>query len=199
MRVVIVDAGGANTGSVRYAFERLGIDAALVTDAASIRAADRVILPGVGTAAQVMARLRQLELVDVLRTLERPLLGICVGMQLLFESSEEGEVAGLGLLPGRVSHLRGGPGLRVPHMGWSALRALRADPLVAGVEDAQAYFVHSYAAPVTDDCVLACDHGQAFAAVVRRGHIAGTQFHPERSAEVGARLLRNFLSPAFEV
>lgn len=198
MRVVIVDAGGANTGSVRYAFERLGIDAALVTDAASIRAADRVILPGVGTAAQVMARLQQLELVDVLRTLERPLLGICVGMQLLFESSEEGEVAGLGLLPGRVSHLRGGPGLRVPHMGWSTLRALRADPLVAGVEDAQAYFVHSYAAPVTDDCVLACDHGQAFAAVVRRGHIAGTQFHPERSAEVGARLLRNFLSPAFE-
>ena len=198
MRVVIVDAGGANTGSVRYAFERLGIDAALVTDAASIRAADRVILPGVGTAAQVMARLQQLELVDVLRTLERPLLGICVGMQLLFESSGEGEVAGLGLLPGRVSHLRGGPGLRVPHMGWSTLRALRADPLVAGVEDAQAYFVHSYAAPVTDDCVLACDHGQAFAAVVRRGHIAGTQFHPERSAEVGARLLRNFLSPAFE-
>lgn len=198
MRVVIVDAGGANTGSVRYAFERLGIDAELVTDAASIRAADRVILPGVGTAAQVMARLQQLELVDVLRTLERPLLGICVGMQLLFESSEEGEVAGLGLLAGRVSHLRGGPGLRVPHMGWSTLRALRADSLVEGVEGAQAYFVHSYAAPVTDDCVLACDHAQAFAAVVRRGHIAGTQFHPERSAEVGARVLRNFLSPAFE-
>ncbi|MDR7192787.1 imidazole glycerol phosphate synthase subunit HisH [Luteimonas terrae] len=198
MRVVIVDAGGANTGSVRYAFERLDIDAALVTDAASIRAADRVILPGVGTAAQVMARLQQLELVDVLRTLERPLLGICVGMQLLFESSEEGEVAGLSLLPGRVSRLRGGPGLRVPHMGWSTLRAMRPDPLIEGVDGAQAYFVHSFAAPVTDDCVLAGDHGQAFAAAVRRGHVAGTQFHPERSAAVGARVLRNFLSPAFE-
>ncbi|PBJ83232.1 imidazole glycerol phosphate synthase subunit HisH [Lysobacteraceae bacterium NML93-0399] len=198
MRVVMVDAGGANTGSVRYAFERLDIDAALVTDADGIRAADRVILPGVGTAAQVMARLQQLDLVDVLRTLERPLLGICVGMQLLFESSEEGEVAGLGLLPGRVSRLRGGPGLRVPHMGWSTLRALRADPLVEGVDGAQAYFVHSFAAPVTDDCVLACDHGQAFAAAVRRGPVAGCQFHPERSAAIGARVLRNFLSPAFE-
>lgn len=198
MRVVIVDAGGANTGSVRYAFERLDIDATLVTDADSIRAADRVILPGVGTAAQVMARLQQLDLVDVLRTLERPLLGICVGMQLLFESSEEGEVAGLGLLPGRVSRLRGGPGLRVPHMGWSTLRALRADPLVEGVDGTQAYFVHSFAAPVTDDCVLACDHGQAFAAAVRRGPVAGCQFHPERSAAIGARVLRSFLSPAFE-
>lgn len=198
MRVVIVDAGGANTGSVRYAFERLDIDAALVTDAASIRAADRVILPGVGTAAQVMCRLQQLGLVEVLRTLERPLLGICVGMQLLFESSEEGDVAGLGLLAGRVSRLRGGPGLRVPHMGWSTLRVLRADPLVEGVDGAQAYFVHSFAAPVTDDCVLACDHGQAFAAAVRRGPVAGCQFHPERSAAIGARVLRNFLSPAFE-
>lgn len=198
MRVVIVDAGGANTGSVRYAFERLGIDAALVTDAASIRSADRVILPGVGTAAQVMARLQQLDLVEVLRTLERPLLGICVGMQLLFESSEEGDVAGLGLLPGRVARLPGGPGLRVPHMGWSTLQALREDALVAGVDGAQAYFVHSFAAPVTADCVLAGAHGQPFAAAVRRGHIAGTQFHPERSASVGARVLRNFLSPAFE-
>ena len=110
----------------------------------------------------------------------------------------EGDVAGLGLLPGRVSRLRGGPGLRVPHMGWSTLRATRADALVDGVDGAQAYFVHSFAAPVTDDCVLAGDHGQAFAAAVRRGRIAGTQFHPERSAAVGARVLRNFLSPAFE-
>ncbi|KPN20164.1 imidazole glycerol phosphate synthase subunit HisH [Xanthomonas sp. Mitacek01] len=198
MRVVIVDAGGANTGSVRYAFDRLDVDAALVTDAASIRVADRVILPGVGTAAQVMARLQQLGLVEVLRTLERPLLGICVGMQLLFESSAEGDVPGLGLLPGRVARLRGGPGLRVPHMGWSTLRALRPDPLVADVDGAQAYFVHSFAAPVTDDCVLIGEHGIPFAAAVRRGHIAGTQFHPERSAGVGARVLRNFLSHDFE-
>ncbi|WP_425490790.1 imidazole glycerol phosphate synthase subunit HisH [Luteimonas cellulosilyticus] len=198
MRVVIVDAGGANTGSVRYAFDRLGIDAALVTDAAEIRAADRVILPGVGTAAQVMARLQALDLVDTLRTLQAPLLGICVGMQLLYDGSDEGDVAGLGLLPGRVTRLAGAAGLRVPHMGWNTLRALRASPLTdgIGVED-RAYFVHSFAAPVTDDCVLACDHGVPFAAVVQRGRVAGTQFHPERSADVGARLLRNFLSPGF--
>ena len=198
MRVVIVDAGGANTGSVRYAFDRLDVAAALVTDAGSIRAADRVILPGVGTAAQVMARLQQLGLVEVLRTLERPLLGICVGMQLLFESSAEGDVPGLGLLPGRVARLPGGPGLRVPHMGWSTLRTVRDDALVTGVDGAQAYFVHSFAAPVTDDCVLTGEHGIPFAAAVRRGHIAGTQFHPERSAGVGARVLRNFLSHDFE-
>ena len=198
MRVVIVDAGGANTGSVRYAFDRLGVDAALVTDAARIRVADRVILPGVGTAAQVMARLRALDLVDTLRTLRAPLLGICVGMQLLYDGSDEGDVDGLGLLPGRVTRLAGDAGLRVPHMGWNTLRALRASPLVDGFgADDRAYFVHSFAAPVTDDCVLACDHSAPFAAVVQRGRIAGTQFHPERSADVGARLLRNFLNPDF--
>lgn len=198
MRVVIVDAGGANTGSVRYAFDRLGVETALVTDAESIRAADRVILPGVGTAAQVMTRLRSLDLIDTLRTLEAPLLGICVGMQLLYDGSDEGDVDGLGLLPGRVTRLAGDVGLRVPHMGWNTLRALRDSALVDGIgADDRAYFVHSFAAPVTDDCVLACDHGAPFAAVVQRGQIAGTQFHPERSADVGTRLLRNFLSPDF--
>ncbi|KLI99759.1 imidazole glycerol phosphate synthase [Luteimonas sp. FCS-9] len=198
MRVVIVDAGGANTGSVRYAFERLGVTAALVTDAEAIRGADRVILPGVGTAAQVMARLRALDLVEVLRTLERPLLGICVGMQLLFERSQEGDVEGLGLLPGTVARLRGGPGVRVPHMGWNRLQPRADGTLRTGIDaDAQAFFVHSFAAPVTADCILACEHGQSFAAAVQRGPIAGAQFHPERSAAVGAQLLRNFLSPSF--
>lgn len=198
MRVVIVDAGGANTGSVRYAFDRLGVDARLVTDAASIRAADRVVLPGVGTALQVMARLQALDLVETLRTLQVPLLGICVGMQLLFSRSEEGSIDGLGLLPGRVVRLVGTPELRVPHMGWNTLRKVRASPLVEGIgPNDRAYFVHSYAAPLTADCILACDHGAPFAAVVQRGLVAGTQFHPERSGRVGARLLRNFLSPDF--
>lgn len=196
MRVVLIDSGGANIGSVRYALQRLGIDAPLSGDVAEIRAADRVILPGVGAAAPAMARLRELGLVDTIRSLTQPLLGICLGMQLLFEGSDEGGVETLGLLPGRVGRLRGGPGLRVPHMGWNRLELRGGDPLLEGIADgARAYFVHSYAAPVTADCLAACTHGEAFAAVVARGNVCGAQFHPERSAAVGARLLSNFLQP----
>ncbi|QCO67799.1 imidazole glycerol phosphate synthase subunit HisH [Luteimonas yindakuii] len=194
MRLAVVDAGGANLGSVVYALQRLGVEPELTTDAAVLHAADRVILPGVSTAATVMRRLCELALVDALRELRTPLLGVCVGMQLLFEHSAEDDTACLGLLPGRVTRLREGEGVRVPHMGWNTLAPVRPSPLVAGIgAGAQAYFVHSYAAPVTDDCVLACTHGDAFAGVVQRGNVAGAQFHPERSADVGARLLRNFL------
>nr|WP_219339675.1 imidazole glycerol phosphate synthase subunit HisH [Luteimonas salinisoli] len=190
----MVDAGGANLGSVRYALRRLGLEAEASCDAAAIRSADRVILPGVSTAATVMRRLRELGLVDVLRTLQAPLLGVCVGMQLLFEHSDEDDTPCLGLLPGRVTRLRPAPGVRIPHMGWNRLQPVRADPLLEGVAPgAWAYFVHSFGAPVGPECVLACDHGGPFAAVVRRGSVAGAQFHPERSGAAGARLLANFL------
>ncbi|KRA44412.1 imidazole glycerol phosphate synthase subunit HisH [Pseudoxanthomonas sp. Root630] len=194
MRVVLVDAGGSNIGSVRYALQRLGVEAELTGDAAAIRAADRVILPGVGAAAICMARLRELDLVDTLRTLERPLLGVCVGVQLLFAHSEEDDTPCLGLLPGRVRKLPVLPGIRVPHMGWNTLQRRRDSSLVEGIGDGDhAYFVHSYAAPVDDDCLYSSEHGQRFAAVVQRGQVAGAQFHPERSAGVGARLLKNFI------
>ena len=194
MQVALVDAGGANIGSVLFALQRLGVEATLTADATVIRAADRVILPGVSTAAMVMGRLRELDLVETLRTLERPLLGVCVGMQLLYDRSEEGEVPCLGLLPGRVAKLAHSPAIRVPHMGWNTLQSQRVTSLVEGIGPRdQAYFVHSYAAPVTEDCVLATEHGQRFAAVVQRGRVAGAQFHPERSASVGARLLHNFI------
>jgi glutamine amidotransferase len=194
VKVVLVDSGGANIGSVRYALERLGVAAEMTADAEAILGADRVILPGVGAAAPAMARLNELNLVGLLRGLRQPLLGICLGMQLLFEGSEEGDVDCLGLVPGRVRRMPASPGVRVPHMGWNRLRPTRADVLLAGVADgAQAYFVHSYAAPVTEDCLASCDHGQPFAAMVRRGNVAGAQFHPERSGAVGARLLQNFL------
>lgn len=197
MRVALVNAGGANIGSVRQALLRLGIEPELTADADAIASADRVILPGVSTAATVMRRLRELGLVEVLRALQAPLLGVCVGMQLLFEHSEEGDTPCLGLLPGRVRRLRGGPGLRVPHMGWNRLRTLRESPLTRGIDDGDfAYFVHGYAAPAGEDCLLACDHGARFAAVVQRGRVAGAQFHPERSAQAGARLLRNFIEVA---
>ncbi|MDH5821537.1 imidazole glycerol phosphate synthase subunit HisH [Luteimonas sp. RD2P54] len=194
MRVVLVDAGGANLGSVRYALRRLGVEAEVSRDAAAIRAADRVILPGVSTAATVMRRLAELGLVEVLRSLQAPLLGVCVGMQLLFEHSEEDDTPCLGLLPGRVARLRQAPGLRIPHMGWNRLQPLRRDPLTEGIAPgAWAYFVHSYAAAPGQDCLLASEHGVSFAAVVRRGAVAGAQFHPERSGPAGARLLANFL------
>ena len=194
-RVAVVDSGGANIGSVLYALQRLGVEAELTADAATICAAPRVILPGVGAAAPAMARLRELALVDTLRALQQPLLGICLGMQLLFEASEEGDTECLGLLPGTVRRLPESPGVRVPHMGWNALQARGAHALLGGVpEGARAYFVHSYAAPVTADCIAACEHGEPFAAMVARGNVSGAQFHPERSAATGARILANFLA-----
>lgn len=190
----MVDAGGANLGAVRQALQRLGVEPVLSADAAAIAGADRVILPGVSTAAVVMQALRRLDLVGVLRGLQAPLLGVCAGMQVLFEHSEEGDVDCLGLLPGRVRRLQPAPGVRVPHMGWNRLHRQGASALSEGIDEGDwAYFVHSYAAPVDGHCLLACDHGRRFAAVVQRGRVAGAQFHPERSSRAGERLLRNFI------
>ncbi|KGU55249.1 imidazole glycerol phosphate synthase [Xanthomonas phaseoli pv. phaseoli] len=196
--VALIDAGGANLGSVRYALERLGIDARVVRDAAGLQGAQRVILPGVGAAPEAMSRLRAQGLVEPLRELQVPLIGICLGMQLLFEHSEEGDVECLGLLPGIVRHMTPALGIRVPHMGWNQLVPMRDSALLAGLpERASAYFVHGYAAPVTADTVAACDHGGLFTAVVQNELRCGAQFHPERSAETGARILRNFLEMSF--
>jgi imidazole glycerol-phosphate synthase subunit HisH len=194
MSVVLVDAGGTNIGSVRYALQRLGVDAALTADAASIRAADKVILPGVGAAGPGMARLRELGLVDLLRSLTQPVLGVCLGMQLLCAHSQESDTECLALIPASVQRFSEAPGLRVPHMGWNRLIAQRAHPLLAGLNaDDQAYFVHSYAVPVGDYSLATTDYGGEFSAVIARDNFHGMQFHPERSAAVGAKLLQNFL------
>ena len=193
--VVLVEAGGTNIGSLRYALARLGVEAQLTADAGRIRAASHVILPGVGAAGPGMSQLRETGLVEVLRSLTQPVLGVCLGMQLLFERSQEGDTECLGLLPGTVSRLQERDGLRVPHMGWNRLQSRAHDPLLAGLDDpAFAYFVHSYAAPVGAYTLASADHGGAFSAVVRRGNICGMQFHPERSGAVGACLLQNFLN-----
>ena len=195
--VAVIDAGGANLGSVRYALERLGATPRIVRDAEGLCGVDRVILPGVGAAAPAMRLLRDRGFADALPALDVPLLGICLGMQLLFQRSEEGDVDGLGLLPGVVRRMVPAPGLRVPHMGWNRLRLRRASPLMAGIDDgAWAYFVHGYAVEPGADCVAEAEHGTALAAVVERGRVAGAQFHPERSGATGARLLRNFLEAA---
>ncbi|MDQ3494560.1 MAG: imidazole glycerol phosphate synthase subunit HisH [Pseudomonadota bacterium] len=194
MDVAVIDAGGANLGSVRYALERLGVAPRIVRDAAALDGASRVILPGVGAAGPAMRALHAGGFVAALRERKIPLLGICLGMQLLYEHSEEGDIDCLGLLPGVVRRMRPAPGLRIPHMGWNRLRLLRESRLLAGIVDREhAYFVHGYAAPVDAACVAAAIHGEAFAAVVDHGIVAGAQYHPERSAAAGARLLRNFL------
>lgn len=193
-RLAIIDSGGANIASLRYAIERLGIESDLTTDPARLAAATHVILPGVGAAADCMARLRSAGLVDTIRALEQPVLGVCVGMQLLFESSEEGDVPCLGLLPGRVRRFAIRDDLPVPHMGWNQLDLARASPLLNDIESGDyVYFVHSYAAPVSDLTLATATYGDAFSAIVQRDNVYGAQFHPERSAKVGAQLLKNFL------
>lgn len=195
MNVVLIDAGGTNIGSVRYALQRLGVDAPLSSDAETIRCADKVILPGVGAAAPGMARLRQAGLVDVLRGLQQPVLGVCLGMQLLFDHSEESDTKCLGVISGKVTKMQGDDSLRVPHMGWNQLDVCASDPLVIDLPaDAHAYFVHSYAAPISPATLASSTHGDAFSAIVRHNNFCGMQFHPERSAVVGAQLLKNFLS-----
>lgn len=195
MGVILVDAGGTNIGSVRYALQRLGVEAQLSTDADEIRAADKLILPGVGAAAPGMARLRELGLVELLRGLRQPVLGVCLGMQLLCAHSEEGGTDCLGLIGAPVRRFAERPGLRVPHMGWNTLAFDAPHPLLHGLEQGeQAYFVHSYAVPPGDWTLASSEHGEAFSAVIAQRNFYGMQFHPERSATVGARLLQNFLN-----
>jgi glutamine amidotransferase len=193
--VTVLAYGAGNTASVRFALERLGATVRLTDDPRAIVGAERLILPGVGAAGYAMARLSALDLVDPIRAFPRPLLGVCLGQQLLFETSEEGEpVPLLGLIPGAVRRLEPGPGLTVPHMGWSRLIADRPDPLLEGVEDGSyAYFVHGFACPDGPSTLARADYGGPVPAVVRSGNRWGCQFHPERSAATGARILRNFL------
>ncbi len=191
---VIIDSGGANLASLQFALERLGTRAVVTSDARVIAAAPRVLLPGVGSAADAMQRLRRSGLAELLPTLRQPVLGICLGMQLLFERSAEGPTECLGILPGAVRHLEAAPGRPVPHMGWNQLTEPRADPLLEGIEPGEYfYFVHGYAVPTSAVTLAGVHYGEPVSAVVRRGNFWGTQFHPERSASGGARLLGNFL------
>ena len=193
---VIIDSGGANISSLRFALGRLGCPAPLTADHALIRQASHVFLPGVGAADQAMTRLEEAGLADLVRSLSQPVLGICLGMQLLFESSDEdGGRNCLGVIPGRVRLMPAGPDRPVPHMGWN-LTSLAPDcRLFAGLpQAAHFYYVHSYAAPPGSDTVAVADYGGEFTAVVARGNFHGAQFHPERSGPAGARVLANFLA-----
>ncbi len=192
--MVIVDSGGANLASLQYALARLGAASVVSQDAAQIRAAHSVLLPGVGSAGAAMQRLQQLGLDRLLPTLRQPVLGICLGMQLLFDKSDEGNTTCLGIVGGRVGRLQSAPDLPVPHMGWNTLRARCADPLLDGLLPTdRVYFVHSFAAPIVAHTSASCDYSMEFSAVIAHNNFHGVQFHPERSGVVGARLLANFL------
>jgi glutamine amidotransferase len=192
--IVIVASGGANIASLQFALERINASSHVSADAQRIRAATHVILPGVGAASDAMFRLRRAGLQQLIPTLEQPVLGICLGMQLLYDASEEGATPCLGVLPGTAVRFEEAPGRPVPHMGWNTLEIRRDCVLLAGIADCDyAYFVHSYALPVSAATVASCRYGSAFSACVAWRNFYGAQFHPERSAAVGAQLLKNFL------
>lgn len=197
MSLVIVDTGCANISSVYCAFKRLGVDAKVSRDLTVIKNASRLLVPGVGAARQAMANLAERDLIATLQQAEQPLLGICLGMQLLTDRSEEGDVACLGLIPGQVKRLQVGD-LRLPHMGWNTLQvegSAENHPLLKGIGAKDyVYFVHSFAVAPSDTTLARCHYGSDFAAVIGKGNKLGAQFHPERSGAVGARLLQNFLA-----
>ena len=191
MKLAIVDLGYGNVGSIAVAFERFGLSPEVTDDPERIGAADKVVLPGVGAAGHAMAQIEARGLADTLRRLDQPLLGICLGMQLLFEASEEADTKCLGLIPGRVRALQSAEGRPVPHMGWSRL-SVRDTSL--GLRDGDyVYFAHSFACDSGPETVASVDYGREIAAAVRSFNRIGAQFHPERSSEAGARFLEAFL------
>lgn len=191
MKIAIVDVGCGNIGSVGIAFERFGLDPVITADAGVLASADRVILPGVGAAGYAMREIDKRGLREPLRSLEQPVLGICLGMQLLFEGSEEENTNCLGLIEGTVRKLQPDSKRPVPHMGWSRL-TVTDDTLGLGDGD-YVYFAHSFACDDGPHSVAIAEYGRPIPAVVRRGNYLGAQFHPERSGEAGARFLRAFL------
>ena len=195
----IVDYGMGNLRSVQKAFERLGVPAEIVSTPEAIESAEKLVLPGVGAFRDAIHELERLELVGPIRAhiqADKPFLGICLGLQLLFDVSyEDGEWRGLGVIPGKVLRFPAQPDLKVPHMGWNSLQAVGSQPLLTEIPaDASVYFVHSYHVVPDDEAVIAArtDYGLPFVSMIARGQMFATQFHPEKSQKVGLKLLENF-------
>jgi len=188
----VIDYGAGNVRSVCFALERLGVNPIVTNDPSVIGSADRVVFPGVGHAKAAMDELTRLGLDRIVPALTQPVLGICLGMQLMCAHTEEGDVAGLGIFPEKVTLFREVP--KVPHMGWNSLHALRS-PIMQGIADGEhVYFVHSYHVPLSEHTVATCEYGLPFAAAMSKENFHACQFHPEKSAETGARILANFLA-----
>ena len=198
-KIVIVNTGCANISSVRFALERLGVEVDVSDDINVINSADKVFLPGVGTASAAMASIKQKGLVSTLQSLTQPVLGVCLGMQLMVETSAEGgfqgteDIGWLSLMPGHVARMEAN-GLRLPHMGWNTVTHSN-ESLFKGIpQDTYFYFVHSFAVAEYEHTLASCTYGNAFSAAINKNNFYGVQFHPERSGEAGAQLLTNFVN-----
>lgn len=191
--IAIIDYRMGNLRSVENALQRLGADFHVTADADEIRRADRVLLPGVGNAAEAMENLRGAGLVQVIRDLRRPVLGICVGMQVMCRHSEEGDAECIGLFDARVRRFRPTETEKVPHMGWNRIANMETKLFKGLTGGDYVYFVHSYYAGLCPDTIATARHGQLFSAALKYENFYGTQFHPEKSGDVGEQILKNFL------
>ncbi|AWW33984.1 imidazole glycerol phosphate synthase subunit HisH [Mannheimia varigena] len=191
--LTIIDTGCANLSSVKFAFDRLGIQAKISRDLSKIQSADKLLLPGVGTAIAAMKNLHDRQLIETIQNATQPMLGICLGMQLMTEFSHEGDVATLSLMGGKTELLPN-TGLPLPHMGWNRVQYQADHPLFHGIEQgSHFYFVHSYAVCPNAHTIATCDYCVPFSAAIANKNFYGVQFHPERSGVAGAKLLRNFV------
>lgn len=191
--IAVIDYNMGNICSLGNALGRLGAEWVLTADHDVIRNADRVILPGVGNAAEAMANLQRLQLPELIWKLRRPVLGICVGMQVMCRHSEEGDAECMGIFDAKVKRFPAVPGIKVPHMGWSRISNLESK-LFKGIEKGSyVYFVHSYYAPLCPDTIATSRHPEMYSAALKYENFYGTQFHPEKSGDVGERIIRNFL------
>ncbi|RJE71830.1 imidazole glycerol phosphate synthase subunit HisH [Reichenbachiella sp. MSK19-1] len=191
-KVVIIDYGAGNVRSVKFALERMGITPMLSRDAAEIQSADKIIFPGVGEASSSMKALENYELIEVIQNAKQPFLGICLGMQMMCESSEENNTQGLGIFPLPVKLFAGGT-VKVPHMGWNQIEALKT-PIFNGLEEkAYMYFVHSYYVPDSEWTIAKASYPTPFSAALHKDNFYGCQFHPEKSGTFGQQILKNFI------
>ncbi|MFT6809204.1 MAG: glutamine amidotransferase [Saprospiraceae bacterium] len=197
--IVIIDYEAGNTCSVMNALKRLDVDYKLSSSKSEIQAAEKVIFPGVGHAGAAMEALKRSSLDTLISELSQPVLGICVGMQLMCSGSEEGNSEGLGIIDARVKKFDEKIGIKVPHMGWNKLHAKKADPIWEGIDaNSYLYFVHSYYVPLHEATIGACEYGHSFSAAIRKDNFWGIQFHAEKSGDIGSILLNNFVNGSLE-
>jgi len=191
MKLVIVNYGAGNIQSIKFAFKRLGVDAVLSDKAEEIEAADRVIFPGVGEASSAMNKLKASGLDKIIPELQQPVLGICLGMQLMCHSSEEGNTVGLGIFDTDV--VRFTNSVKVPQIGWNQIINLKSALFKDVIEKDHIYLVHSYYAPICEETIAVTEYEMAYSSALQKDNFYGVQFHPEKSSKVGSRILKNFL------